>query len=118
MSREDEIGGLWAGRLRVGWAQGSEFWLAPAWGKAFLWIGVTTSLHCPFRTAPAAQVCGHVVTAVSPKLLLVVVHRADTHTPKAKFLALHPNTKLMALAPHVANMSRWGMAWGWEPIRV
>ncbi|GFR41927.1 hypothetical protein Agub_g2720, partial [Astrephomene gubernaculifera] len=74
----------------------------------------------------APKVCSTVVSAVQPRLLVVVVHRADTHTPHARFLslvassALDPSAasssssggpdapsalRLMALAPHVANLS-------------
>ncbi|GLC42576.1 hypothetical protein PLESTB_001115700 [Pleodorina starrii] len=53
----------------------------------------------------APKVCKAVLSAVEPRLLLVVVHRADTHTPNARFLRLHPAFKLMALSPHVANLS-------------
>ncbi|KAG2440176.1 hypothetical protein HXX76_004289 [Chlamydomonas incerta] len=54
----------------------------------------------------APKVCAAAVAGVQPRLLVVVVHRADTHTKNAKFLALHPQaTRMMALAPHVANLS-------------
>ncbi|EFJ48709.1 hypothetical protein VOLCADRAFT_104568 [Volvox carteri f. nagariensis] len=54
----------------------------------------------------APKVCRNVLMAVQPRLLVVVVHRADTHTPNARILFLHPTFELMALAPHVANLSR------------
>ncbi|KAG2491250.1 hypothetical protein HYH03_010457 [Edaphochlamys debaryana] len=55
----------------------------------------------------APQICAAVAAAVDPRLLVVVVHRADTHSKNAKFLRLHrAPLRLMALAPHVANLSR------------
>lgn len=34
------------------------------------------------------------------------VHRADALTPTSKILYIHPQFKLLALAPHVAEMSQ------------
>ncbi|KXZ48602.1 hypothetical protein GPECTOR_26g505 [Gonium pectorale] len=55
----------------------------------------------------APKVCSAVLGAVRPRLSLIVVHRADTHTATARFLSLYPPAplRLMALAPHVANLS-------------
>lgn len=62
----------------------------------------------------APKVCAAAVAGVQPQLLVVIVHRADTHTKNSKFLALHPQaTRIMALAPHVANLSRSGGGRAW-----
>mmetsp|Transcript_17798 Transcript_17798/g.38324 ORF Transcript_17798/g.38324 Transcript_17798/m.38324 type:complete len:401 (+) Transcript_17798:100-1302(+) len=55
----------------------------------------------------APQVCSSVISMVQPSLVVIWVHRADTATPSAKILSLHPRYELVALAPHVANLSQF-----------
>jgi len=52
------------------------------------------------------QVCKQIVDLLKPSMLVMWVHRADTATPTAKILSLHPRFQLLALAPHVATLAQ------------
>ncbi|PNH12639.1 hypothetical protein TSOC_000405 [Tetrabaena socialis] len=79
---------------------------AVAAGANLSWGAPADALVC-VSAELAPKVCAQVLSVVRPRLLVVVVHRADTHSRKARILALAPSNalRLMALAPHVANLS-------------